>query len=253
VNTSSVGSPFRAGHGRFMSAAVRRKVQNPSEMAAPPADPVQDYRAVLARIARAAQACGRDPTSVALVAVSKQQPWEAIAPVLAAGQKVFGENRVQEAMARWEGREAGLTLHLIGPLQTNKAREAVSFFDVIETLDREKLARALADEVQKQGRRPRLYVQVNTGAEPQKAGVAPVEADAFIAACRKVWDLEPEGLMCIPPVDEPPGPHFALLAKIAARNGLARLSMGMSGDFEMAIAFGATSVRVGSAVFGARG
>jgi pyridoxal phosphate enzyme (YggS family) len=207
---------------------------------------------VVARIARAAQACGRDPAEVALVAVSKQQPWEAIAPVLAAGQKVFGENRVQEAFARWTDRTEGLTLHLIGPLQSNKAKEAVAFFDVIETLDREKLARVLADEVQKQGRRPRLYVQVNTGEEPQKAGIAPAEADRFIAACRAAYGLEPEGLMCIPPADEPPGPHFALLAKIAARNGLAKLSMGMSGDFETAIAFGATSVRVGSAVFGER-
>jgi pyridoxal phosphate enzyme (YggS family) len=217
------------------------------------AEPAQAYREVLARIARAAQACGRDPASVELVAVSKQQPWEAIAPVLAAGQRVFGENRVQEAMARWEGRAAGLALHLIGPLQSNKARDAVAFFDVIESLDREKLARALADETQRQGRRPRLYVQVNTGEEPQKAGVAPQGADGFIAACRRVYGLEPEGLMCIPPADEPPGPHFALLAKIAARNGLSKLSMGMSGDFETAVGFGATSVRVGSAVFGARG
>ena len=206
----------------------------------------------MARIARAAQARGRAPEAVTLVAVSKQQPWEAIAPVLAAGQRVFGENRVQEAMARWDGQAAGLTLLLIGPLQSNKAREAVAFFDVIETLDRDKLARALADEVQRQGRRPRLYVQVNTGEEPQKAGVIPAAADAFIAACRKDYGLEPEGLMCIPPADEPAGPHFALLAKIAARNGLARLSMGMSGDFETAIAFGATSVRIGSAVFGDR-
>jgi len=221
-------------------------------MAASPANSAQAYHEVVARIARAAQACGRDPAAVTLVAVSKQQPWEAIAPVLAAGQRVFGENRVQEAMARWEDRGEGLTLHLIGPLQSNKAREAVAFFEVIETLDREKLARALAEEVQKQGRRPRLYVQVNTGEEPQKAGVIPAAADAFIAACRKDYGLEPEGLMCIPPADEPAGPHFALLAKVAARNGLARLSMGMSGDFETAIAFGATSVRVGSAVFGAR-
>jgi pyridoxal phosphate enzyme (YggS family) len=221
-------------------------------MAAPPAAPLQAYHEVLARIARAAQACGRDPAAVTLVAVSKQQPWEAVAPVLAAGQRVFGENRVQEAQARWRERAQGLSLHLIGPLQTNKARDAVALFDVIETLDREKLARVLADEVQAQGRRPRLLVQVNTGEEPQKAGVAPAQADAFIAACRGAYGLEPEGLMCIPPADEPPGPHFALLAKIAARNGLARLSMGMSGDFETAIAFGATSVRVGSAVFGAR-
>ena len=206
----------------------------------------------MARIARAAQAAGRDPSEVALVAVSTRPSWDAIAPVLAAGHSVFGENRVQEAMGRWEGRTGGLTLHLIGPLQTNKSKEAVAFFDAIETLDREKLARSLADEVQKQGRRPRLYVQVNTGEEAQKAGVAPAEADAFIAAARTTYGLEPEGLMCIPPADEPPGPHFALLRKIAQRNGLTRLSMGMSGDFETAIRFGATSVRVGSAVFGAR-
>jgi len=175
-----------------------------------------------------------------------------VAPVLAAGQRVFGENRVQEAVERWSERRDGLTLHLIGPLQTNKAAEAVAFFDVIESLDREKLARVLAAEAQKQGRSPRLYVQVNTGEEPQKAGVAPGEADAFIAACRTTYGLEPEGLMCIPPAAEPAGPHFALLARIAARNGLSKLSMGMSDDFETAIAFGATSVRVGSAVFGAR-
>jgi pyridoxal phosphate enzyme (YggS family) len=211
------------------------------------------YNDVVARIARAAQAAGRDPAEVTLVAVSKMQPWEAIAPVLAAGQRVFGENRVQEAMERWDGKSEGLTLHLIGPLQTNKSKEAVAFFDFIESLDREKLARTLADEVQKQGRRPRIYVQVNTGEEPQKAGVLPPDADAFIAACRDTYGLPPEGLMCIPPVDEPAGPHFALLAKLAARNGLSKLSMGMSGDFETAIRFGATSVRVGSAVFGARG
>ena len=216
------------------------------------------YADVVARIARAAQAVGRAAGDVTLVAVSKQQPWEAILPVLAAGQTVFGENRVQEALARWDGKgpslpSRSLTLHLIGPLQSNKAREAVAHFDVVETLDREKLARALADEVQKQGRRPRLYVQVNTGEEDQKAGIVPADADAFIAACRASYGLEPEGLMCIPPADEPPGPHFALLAKIAGRNGLAKLSMGMSGDFETAIRFGATSVRVGSAVFGARG
>ena len=210
------------------------------------------YQDVVARIARAAQACGRDPASITLVAVSKQQPWEHIAPVLAAGQTVFGENRVQDAMARWAGEADGLTLHLIGPLQTNKAKEAVGFFDVIETLDREKLARVVADEVQRQGRLPRLYVQVNTGEEPQKAGVIPAETDAFIAACRGSYGLNPEGLMCIPPVGEPAGPHFALLGKIAARNGLAKLSMGMSEDFETAIRFGATSVRVGSAIFGAR-
>ena len=221
-------------------------------MAAPPEDTAHAYHEVRARIAHAAQAAGRDPATVTLVAVSKQQPWEAIAPVLAAGQTVFGENRVQEAMQRWGGLVEGLSLRLIGPLQTNKAREAVAFFEVIETLDREKLARALAEEMARQGRRPRLYVQVNTGEEPQKAGVAPADADALIDLCRETYGLSPEGLMCIPPAGEPAGPHFALLGRIAARNGLSGLSMGMSGDFETAIRFGATSVRVGSAVFGAR-
>lgn len=208
------------------------------------------------RIAKAARASGRDPADVTLVAVSKQQPWERIEPVLAAGQRVFGENRVQEAMARWAERrpEPGheVELRLIGPLQSNKAKEAVAFFDVIESLDRDKLARVLAEEAQKQGRAPRLYVQVNTGEEPQKAGVIPPEADAFIALCRTAYGLQVEGLMCIPPEAEPPGPHFALLAKIAARNGVEKLSMGMSADFETAIRFGATSVRVGSALFGER-
>jgi pyridoxal phosphate enzyme (YggS family) len=208
--------------------------------------------AILARIAAAAQAAGRDPSQVVLTAVSKQQPWEAIAPVLSAGQSVFGENRVQEATARWTGRRQGLELRLIGPLQTNKAREAVALFDVIETLDREKLALALREAAEAAGRLPRLYVQVNTGEEPQKAGVAPRDADAFLDRIRGGIGLPVEGLMCIPPADEPPGPHFALLAKIAARNGLDRLSMGMSGDFETAVAFGATSVRVGSALFGDR-
>ena len=187
-----------------------------------------------------------------LVAVSKQQPWDRVAPVLAAGQTVFGENRVQEAMERWAERRGEIELRLIGPLQSNKAKEAVAFFDVIESLDREKLARVLAEETQKAGRCPRLYVQVNTGEEEQKAGVIPAEADAFIAACRDAYGLAVEGLMCIPPAEEPPGPHFALLARIAARNGVAKLSMGMSGDFETAVRFGATSVRVGSALFGER-
>lgn len=187
-----------------------------------------------------------------LVAVSKQQPWPRVEALLGAGQRVFGENRVQEARARWAERRPEVELRLIGPLQTNKTAEAVAFFDVIETLDREKLARTLASEIQKQGRELRLYVQVNTGAEPQKAGVAPSEADAFIDLCRETYGLRIEGLMCIPPEAEPGGPHFALLAKIAARNGLARLSMGMSADFETAVRFGATSVRVGSALFGPR-
>lgn len=207
---------------------------------------------VLARMARAAEAAGRQPGDVTLVAVSKQQPWPRIEPVLAAGQAVFGENRVQEAMERWSGHRGEIELRLIGPLQTNKAKEAVAFFDVIESLDRERLAKALADEVQKQGRTPRVYVQVNTGEEPQKAGVIPPDADAFIAAVRGTYGFEIEGLMCIPPADEPPGPHFALLARIAARNGIKKLSMGMSDDFETAIRFGATSVRVGSALFGGR-
>jgi len=209
--------------------------------------------AVLGRIAAAARAAGRDPAEVALVAVTKQQPWASIEPVLAAGQKGFGENRVQEAAARWTGRREGLELRLIGPLQTNKVRDALALFDVIETLDRPRLARVLADEIQRLGRSPRLYVEVNTGEEPQKAGVAPAEADGFIAACRGAFGLAIEGLMCVPPFDEEPAMHFALLAKIAARNGLSKLSMGMSADFEVAIRFGATSVRVGQALFGPRG
>ena len=208
--------------------------------------------AILDRIAAAARAAGRDPASVSLTAVSKTQPEARVAAVLAAGQRVFGENRVQEAMGRWGERREGLELRLIGPLQTNKAREAMAFFDVIETLDRPKLAETLARETQRLGRCPRLYVEINTGEEPQKAGAAPQGADAFIARCRGELGLTIEGLMCIPPHDEPPGPHFALTAKIAARNGLARLSMGMSADFETAIRFGATSVRVGTALFGAR-
>ncbi len=210
---------------------------------------------VLARIAAAAKAAGRDVAAVQLVAVSKSQPDERIAAMLATGQRVFGENRVQEAETHWEARRASgmdLELRLIGPLQTNKAKEAVALFDVIETLDREKLAGALADACAKAGKAPRFYVQVNTGEEDQKAGVAPHEADAFIASVRKTYGFAIEGLMCIPPAEEPAGPHFALLAKIAARNGVAKLSMGMSADYETAVMFGATSVRVGSALFGAR-
>jgi PLP dependent protein len=221
-------------------------------MTFPKFDSVAALEAVVARIEAAAKAAGRNPAEVDLTAVSKLQPWERIAPILAAGQRIFGENRVQEAIERWSEHRAGVELRLIGPLQSNKAREAVAFFDVIETLDRDKLVRVLAEEIQRAGKSPRLYVQVNTGHEPQKAGVGPAEADAFIGACRTTYDLAVEGLMCIPPVDEPPAMHFALLAKIAARNGLAKLSMGMSDDFEIAIAFGATSVRVGSALFGAR-
>jgi hypothetical protein len=215
-------------------------------------DPSPSLAAIRARIAAAARAASRAPEAITLVAVSKLQPWSTIEPILRAGQTEFGENRVQEATRRWEGRRDGVTLHLIGPLQTNKTREALGLFDVIETLDRPKLARALADEIQRAGRAPRLYVQVNTGEEPQKAGVAPLHADAFITACRLDYGLSIEGLMCIPPQDEPCAPHFALLAKIAGRNGIERLSMGMSADFELAIRFGATSVRVGQALFGAR-
>ena len=210
---------------------------------------------ILARIEAAAIAAGRDPADVTLVAVSKQQPWEAIAPVLSAGQRVFGENRVQEATARWTAVLAEhpekIELRLIGPLQTNKVRDACALFDVIDTVDREKLAAAIAAETQQTGFAPRLYVQVNTGAEPQKAGVLPGQAETLIEACRKLG-LTVEGLMAIPPADQDPAAHFALLAQLAARNGVEKLSMGMSGDFETAIACGATSVRVGSALFGAR-
>jgi len=207
---------------------------------------------IRSRIAAAEIAAGRAPGSVTLVAVSKTQPWDHIAPVLAADQQVFGENRVQEAIERWTPHRDGLELRLIGPLQTNKVRDAAAFFDVIETVDRERLARALADEIARTGKAPRLYVQVNVGQEPQKAGVAPGEADAFIALCRDALGLTIEGLMCIPPADEDPAPHFSRLRAIAARNGVEKLSMGMSDDFETAIAEGATSVRVGSAIFGAR-
>lgn len=207
------------------------------------------------RIAMAAKDCGRDPGDVTLVCVSKTFGPEAITPVLAAGERVFGENKVQEALAKWpelRSRYSDVTLHLIGPLQTNKAREAVDLFDVIETLDRPKLAKELANEIEKRGKHPKLYVQVNTGAEPQKAGVLPQEADAFIANCRKDYGLEISGLMCIPPVNEQASPHFALLNQIAKRNGIVHLSMGMSADFELAIQLGATHVRVGTAIFGKR-
>ena len=212
-------------------------------------------RDVVARIGAAAKGAGRDPASVELVAVSKMQPDDRLEAMLATGQRIFGENRVQEAEGRWVARRAAfsdLDLRLIGPLQSNKAREAVALFDVIETLDRTKLAAALADAFAKEGRTPRLYVQVNTGEEEQKAGVAPLDADAFIDSMRRDYGFAIDGLMCIPPADEPAGPHFALLAKIAARNGVAKLSMGMSADYEIAVMFGATSVRVGSALFGAR-
>ncbi len=211
--------------------------------------------AVREDIARACREAGRDPGSVTLVAVSKTFGPDAIEPVIAAGQTVFGENRVQEAKAKWPALRAqhpGLELHLIGPLQSNKARDAVALFEAIHSVDRESLATALAKEIDRQGRRPLLFVELNTGAEPQKAGVLPQEADGFIAACRERHGLAIAGLMCIPPLDEAPAPHFALTATIARRNGLALLSMGMSADFTTAIAFGATHVRVGTAIFGSR-
>ena len=219
-------------------------------------DPVANLREVRGLIARAAADCGRDPADVRLVCVTKTVPPERIRPVIAAGERIFGENRVQEAHGKWPALKAdhpGLQLHLIGPLQTNKAREAVALFDVIETLDRPSLAKVLAQEIQRAGRTPKLFVQVNTGAEPQKAGVLPQDADAFIAQCRSEYGLEPVGLMCIPPIGEQASPHFALLNKIAARNGLTELSMGMSADYELAIQLGATYVRIGSAIFGERG
>lgn len=213
-----------------------------------------------AGIARAAHDCGRPADGVTLVAISKTCGPEAILPALEAGQRVFGENYVQEAAGKWPAlrkRFPDVELHLVGPLQSNKAREAVALFDVIETLDRPSLARALSKEIaraKEEGRRvPRLLVQVNTGEEPQKGGVAPAGTDAFLAACRDEWGLAVEGLMCIPPADEPPSPHFAFLGEIARRNNLRVLSMGMSADYEAAIQLGATHVRVGSAIFGPRG
>ncbi|PBC06319.1 YggS family pyridoxal phosphate-dependent enzyme [Mesorhizobium sp. WSM3860] len=216
---------------------------------------VEQLRAVKAKIASAEREAKREPGAVMLVAVSKTFAAEDIRPVIEAGQRVFGENRVQEAQGKWPAlKEAfpDIELHLIGPLQSNKTKEAVALFDVIETVDREKIAAELAKETARQGRWPKLYVQVNTGSEPQKAGIEPREAVAFVKRCREVHGLAVEGLMCIPPADENPGPHFALLDKIAREAGVAMLSMGMSGDYETAIAFGATSVRVGSAIFGSR-
>jgi pyridoxal phosphate enzyme (YggS family) len=223
-----------------------------------PADTLKSADALARLRDEIAAACGearRDPASVTLIAVSKMFPADAIEPVIAAGQRVFGENRVQEAKAKWPPLRAahpGLELHLIGPLQSNKAKEAVALFDAIHSVDRASIAEALAKEIARQGRRPLLFVEINTGAEAQKAGVLPEDADAFIKTCRETHRLDIAGLMCIPPFEEAPAPHFALTAKIAARNGLKLLSMGMSADFATAIAFGATHVRVGTAIFGAR-
>jgi len=207
------------------------------------------------RIAHVAEKSGRRPGDVTLVAVSKTFDAEAIQPVIDAGQRVFGENRVQEAQGKWPAlkeKTPGIELHLIGPLQSNKAADAVALFDVVQSVDREKIARVLAEECENQARSLRFYVQVNTGLEPQKAGIDPRETLAFVTLCRDELKLPVEGLMCIPPAEENPGPHFALLAKLARECGLKKLSMGMSGDFETAVEFGATSVRVGSAIFGAR-
>jgi pyridoxal phosphate enzyme (YggS family) len=211
--------------------------------------------AVRAAIALACRDASRDPAEVTLVAVSKTFPPEVIEPVIAAGQRVFGENRVQEAKAKWpalQAKHAGIALHLIGPLQSNKAKEAVVLFDAIHSVDRPSLCVALAKEIARQGRAPLLFVEINTGAEAQKAGVLPQDADAFLDRCSAVYGLTVSGLMCIPPLQEAPGPHFALTAKIARRNGLKLLSMGMSADFATAIQLGATHVRVGSTIFGAR-
>jgi len=211
--------------------------------------------AVEQEIARACKEARRDRASVTLIAVSKTFDATAISPIIDAGQRVFGENRVQEAKAKWPAlmsAHPGLALHLIGPLQSNKAKEAVALFDAIHSIDRPSICEALAKEIGSQNKQPQLFVQVNTGEEPQKAGVAPGEADAFITNCREKYGLTISGLMCIPPVNEAPAPHFALTAKIAARNGLKNLSMGMSADFAIAIQMGATHVRVGSAIFGHR-
>jgi len=218
-------------------------------------DVIERLTEVRNRIAAAEELARRGAGSVRLIAVSKTFEADTIRPIIVAGQRDFGENRVQEAQGKWPALKAetpGIVLHLIGPLQSNKAGEAVALFDVIHTIDRDKIAEAVAREMKKQSRAPRLLVQVNTGEEPQKAGVAPSEVDAFVVRCREVHGLVIDGLMCIPPADQIAAPHFALLAKIAKRLGLKSLSMGMSGDFETAIMLGATDVRVGSAIFGAR-
>jgi PLP dependent protein len=221
----------------------------------PAANVVNGLAEVRRSIAVACQDANRDPGSVTLIAISKTFAADAIEPVIGAGQRAFGENRVQEAKGKWPAlveKCPDIELHLVGPLQSNKAKDAVQLFDAIHSLDRPSLCAALAKEVERQGRQPRLFVEVNTGAEAQKAGVLPENADAFLRACRDTYGLTIAGLMCIPPINESAAPHFALTAKIAARNGLRLLSMGMSADFPLAIRFGATHVRVGSAIFGVR-
>ncbi|MDF1719450.1 MAG: YggS family pyridoxal phosphate-dependent enzyme [Minwuia sp.] len=221
----------------------------------PDHDIAQALQEVQDRIATAARSAGRDPATVSLIAVSKTHPADHIVPAIAAGQRLFGENRLQEAEEKWPGlrdRHPDTELHMIGGLQSRKVAGAVALFDVIHSIDREKVAAAAARAMAQTGRRPDCYIQVNTGEEPQKSGVLPADADAFIEKCRSVHDLPLAGLMCIPPADQEPAPHFALLAKIAERNGLRGLSMGMSADYEIAIQFGATLVRVGTAIFGVR-
>jgi len=244
------------GKIRATSVKIRLAVDMTSDTHAIAATHLRNALAAVEReIARACEDARRERASVTLIAVSKTFSADAITPVIEAGQRVFGENRVQEAKAKWPGlisAYSGLMLHLIGPLQSNKAKEAVALFDAIHSVDRPSVCQALAKEIESQNRRPQLFIQLNTGEEPQKAGVIPSEADAFIASCRDTYGLAISGLMCIPPVDQAPAPHFALTAKIAARNGLKNLSMGMSADFATAIQFGATHIRVGSAIFGHR-
>ncbi len=221
----------------------------------PPADPAENLKTVRDAIMRAADEAGKNGEDVTITAVSKKHEAATIMPALQAGHRTFGENRVQEALVKWPPLKAAFPdchLRLIGPLQTNKVKEALAFFDVIESLDREKLAKALCDEAQRQGKCPDLYVQVNIGEEEQKSGVAPKEADAFITKCTNEYNLPILGVMCIPPMGEPPAPYFALLKQIADRNGLKCVSMGMSGDFEAAVRLGATHVRLGTQIFGAR-
>jgi hypothetical protein len=234
---------------------MMRQPERTSEREAAAAAVAANLQRVRERIAAAARAAGREPGSVTLVAVAKLQPEDRVQAALAAGQCVFGENRIQEAQRRWaplRPRYPDLALHFIGPLQSNKAADAVALFDVIETVDRPKLARALAKEMTRLGRRPQCFIEVNTGEEPQKAGVAPGGLPELLRLSREELSLPVTGLMCIPPVDEPPAPHFALLAKLAARHGLPHLSMGMSADYEVAVALGATHVRIGTAIFGER-
>ncbi|ACI99928.1 YggS family pyridoxal phosphate-dependent enzyme [Rhodospirillum centenum] len=234
---------------------MTRVAPPPRPPVTPSGDIAADLAAVRTAIAGAADAVGRDPRGVTLVAVSKVQPVEKLRAALAAGQRVFGENRVQEAKAKWPALKAeypDVELHLIGPLQTNKVKEAVALFDVIQTVDRPKLAQALAAECRRQNRWPRFYVEVNTGEEPQKAGIAPAEVGAFLAACKAEYGVQVAGLMAIPPAEDEPSPHFALLADLARRHFVPGLSMGMSHDFDVAVRLGATVVRVGTAIFGER-